>query len=71
MAETPKQLTKNELAYQQLVQEYGQATVARFAGVTRQAVTKWDVVPFPRVAAIADATGLPPEAIRPEPYAVP
>lgn len=71
MTETHKQLTKNEIAYQRLIDDYGQAAVARFAGVTRQALGKWKAVPFPRVLAISEATGLKPNTIRPEPYAVP
>lgn len=66
-----KEPTKNELAYQKLVELYGQAGVARAAGVSRQALAKWDAVPFTRVQHIADHTGLPTQKIRPEPYAVP
>lgn len=66
-----KEPTKNELAYQKLVELYGQAGVARLAGVSRQALAKWDAVPFTRVQQIVSNSGMKPEKIRPEPYAVP
>lgn len=66
--------TRNQQAYDALVDAHGKAAIARWAGVSRQALAKWDAhgaVPANRVQAIVDASGLPPETIRPEPYAVP
>ena len=63
--------TKNEAAFQALVEKYGKANIARMAGTSRQSITKWGAVPTSRVTAIAAASGIPPEQIRPEPYAKP
>lgn len=66
--------SKNQQAYDDLVRKYGKAEIARWAGLSRQALSKWDkigAVPATRVQAISAASGLPPEVIRPEPYAVP
>ncbi len=62
-------MTKNEKAYQDLLKIYSKALIAELAGVSRQALTKWKTVPAPRVQQLADATKMPPEKIRPEPYA--
>jgi len=61
--------TKNEAAYQALLGKFTKACLAEMAGVSRQAITKWSTVPASRVPAIAEASGLPAEVIRPEPYA--
>lgn len=63
-----KPLTKNQAAYQALLTKYSKALLAEFAGVSRQAITKWDSVPPARVAKISEATGLKAEEILPEPY---
>lgn len=68
MVRLPK-MTQNEAAYQALLEKFSKALLAEFAGVTRQAMTKWRSVPPSRVAAISEKTGWPPEAILPEPYA--
>lgn len=60
---------KNEAAYQALLKKFTKSLLAEFAGVTRQAMTKWKSVPPSRVAIISKKTGLPPEKIRPDPYA--
>lgn len=62
-------MTKNEKAYQDLLKKYAKALIAEWAGVTRQAITRWKTVPASRVSAIAEAAGLKPEILRPEPYA--
>lgn len=59
----------NEIAFQSLQEKFTKACIAEMAGVTRQAITKWATVPSARVAAVATASGLTPEQIRPEPYA--
>ena len=61
-------LTKNQEAYRALQTKYSKSLIAQFAGVSRQALTKWTEVPAGRVSAIAEATGLRPEEILPEPY---
>lgn len=60
---------KNKAAYQALLGKFTKALLADFAGVSRQAITKWESVPPSRVAAISKGTGLPPEEILPDPYA--
>lgn len=64
-----KKLTKNQAAYQALLKQFSKACIADMAGVSRQALTKWESVPPTRVKAIAEKSGLPPEEILPEPYA--
>lgn len=64
-----KALTKNQAAYQALLRKFTKACIADMAGVSRQALTKWESVPPNRVPALAEKTGLPPEEILPEPYA--
>lgn len=63
--------TKNEAAFQALVDKYGKAEIARMAGTSRQSITKWSTVPVSRVNAISAVCGWPLEKIRPEPYAKP
>jgi len=65
---TKKRKPANQAAFAMLVRKYGKARIAEFAGVSLQALTKWNSVPLPRVPAIAKATGLPPEKILPDPY---
>ena len=62
-------MTKNQKAYQALLKQFTKACLAEMAGVSRQALTKWETVPATRVQSIAAGTGLSPEVIRPEPYA--
>lgn len=62
--------TRNEAAYQALTKKYAKALIAEWAGISRQALTRWNTVPSNRVADIAKASGLSPEELRPEPYAV-
>lgn len=62
-------MTKNEKAYQDLLKKYAKALIAEMCGISRQSLTKWHTVPAARVGKLAEATGLPPEKIRPEPYA--
>lgn len=60
---------KNRAAYQALLKKFRKSLLADLAGVTRQALTKWEQVPLSRVNAISQKTGIPPEEILPEPYA--
>lgn len=46
----------------------GEQALAEIAGVSRQAVAKWTRIPPSRVLAIAMATGLPKELLRPDIY---
>ena len=62
---------KNQIAYQALCQRYSKGLIADFAGTTKQAITKWRVVPANRARAISDATGIPLEELRPDPYSLP
>lgn len=62
-------MTKNEAAYQALLKKYAKALIAEMCGITRQSLTKWATVPAARVQKLSEATGLPPEKIRPEPFA--
>mgnify|MGYP000694615080 CR=1 FL=1 len=62
-------LTKNQEAYQALLKKYAKALIAEMCGISRQSITKWKTVPSSRVRQLAEATGLRPEEIRPEPYA--
>jgi hypothetical protein len=62
---------KNQIAYQALCQRYSKGLIADFAGITPQALTKWSVVPANRARAISDATGIPLEELRPDPYSIP
>jgi len=61
--------SKNEVDYKALLEKFSKACVAEMVGVSRQALTKWNTVPASRVPKLAEATGLLPEQIRPEPYA--
>lgn len=61
--------TKNEAAYQAVLQQFTKSCLAEMVGVSRQAVNKWKTIPASRVAALAAATNLPEEKLRPEPYA--
>lgn len=45
------------------------AELARLTGLSRAAVGKWAEIPASRVHQVAEATGLKPEWIRPQPYA--
>lgn len=45
--------------------------MARFLGVTRQAIYAWRVVPWRRVSGVARYTGLKPWEIRPDLYPPP
>jgi hypothetical protein len=46
------------------------AELARSIGISRAAIGKWKAdVPADRVNQVAEATGLKPEWIRPQPYA--
>lgn len=42
------------------------ADLARKIGVTRGAISQWDRVPAERIAEVANITGLPMSAIRPD-----
>jgi hypothetical protein len=60
-------LTRNQLAYQRLVQQYSKGLIAEFAGVTPQLLTRWDTVPPRYVEAISKQTGIPIEELLPDP----
>ncbi len=47
------------------------AFVARSLGITRGAVTRWEVVPAARVLDVERATGIPRERLRPDLYQQP
>jgi hypothetical protein len=61
-------LTPNQAAYQALLEKYSKSRIAEMAGTSRQALTKWHIVPIARVQAIAKETGIKPEELLPEPY---
>lgn len=61
--------TRNQDAYKALLKKFTKACIAEMAGVSRQALTKWETVPGARVAKISEASGLSADEIRPEPYA--
>ena len=44
------------------------AFVARSLGITRSAVTRWEMVPAARVLDVERATGIPRERLRPDLY---
>lgn len=66
-----EKLTANQWAFKKLVAKYGKAELARAAGISRQSVNKWDVIPVERALTIAAALKVQVETVRPEPYAVP
>jgi hypothetical protein len=43
-----------------------QSGLARFLGVTRQAISAWPVVPIDRLRDVEKFTGIPREALRPD-----
>lgn len=63
-----KNPTKNQQAYQALLKKYSRGAIAEMAGVSKQAVTKWQSVPLIRVHTISQNSGIPPEELLPEPY---
>lgn len=66
-----RHMTRNQAAYQALLQRYSKALIAEMAGVTRQYITKWDTVPLKFVPLISAKSGIPPEKILPDPYSNP
>ena len=46
----------------------GNAALARFLGISREAVSQWDRCPAERVVAVSEATGgrIQPEQLRPD-----
>lgn len=42
------------------------AWLARQIGVTRGAIAQWDDIPADRLADVSEATGIPPEVLRPD-----
>ena len=49
----------------------GPAALARWLGITKQAVGQWDRVPAERVLAVSDATGVPCHVLRPDLHRAP
>lgn len=66
-----KALTPNQLAFMAILRKVTKAELGRMAGVSRQAINKWDAIPGDYVVAIAAGTGLSEAQVRPEPYAKP
>jgi hypothetical protein len=60
-------LTRNQLAYQQLVKRYSKGLIAEFAGTTPQLLTRWTAIPPKYVEAISARTGIPVTELLPDP----
>ena len=64
-----KKRTKSKIAkgLMQIRESKGlQSKLARFLGVTRQAISGWPVVPIDRLREVEKFTGIPREALRPD-----
>lgn len=64
-----EQLTKNQAAFQALLNDFTRSCLAEMCGISRAAVGKWETVPAARVAVLSEKTGWAREALRPDPYA--
>ena len=62
-----KKLTRNQEAYQALLQKFSKTLIAQFAGVTKQALTGWDAIPAIRAHEISKNTGIPVAELLPDP----
>ena len=65
-------LSRNELAFQKLLENHTKTDIARAAGITKQGLAKWKgVIPGKYVARISENLGIAKLTLRPEPYADP
>ena len=59
-------------AYQRLISKdyygYTKMAIAKMAGISKQAVTRWDVVPTKYVKRISEATGISRKRLRPSDF---
>ena len=67
----PKPPKTDEEAYQRLLalHGYSKTRIAKMLGISKQAITRWTVVPLKHVKALSDATGIPRADLRPSDYA--
>lgn len=67
MAQRQKQKIKASPGLRQIRKTKGlSAKIARAAGISRQAVTDWQVVPLGRLLIVERLSGIPRERLRPD-----